>query len=92
MPLTDTPVEIKVADRGKCAFCSERTIVPQWRKQIVEHLIVTIDSEGCLHVHGPLTKTAVMETMLEGVRKEMACFSRKNETTMTGDFYEIEGK
>lgn len=37
----------------KCPWCDHHNDVKHWDHEIVQHLVVTIDSGGHIHVHGP---------------------------------------
>ena len=49
-----------------CPFCGKH--LPA--ENSVEHLIVTLDSAGYHHVHGPLSNKPVMAMLLQRIAKE----------------------
>ena len=61
--------------KTRCQFCSDETIVPQWEKPVVHHLIVTIDSDGHLHVHGPLNDGKIIKRMVDAIQQKSAAFT-----------------
>ena len=69
--LSENIIEFTPNYPNQCRFCTEPTNVPAWGKKILEHLIITIDEMGHVHVHGPLTSAARMRVMLDAAEEEM---------------------
>ena len=54
----------------ECPFCKDSLSMSAWREPIVNHLIVTIDHRGYIHVHGPLDDRSAIDTMVKAVQVE----------------------
>lgn len=74
--------------KNVCQFCYEKTVVPAWSKKIVHHLVATIDSEGHLHVHGPLNDKTVVDRIVSGITSEAQKYQTQSKND--GEFYEVK--
>lgn len=79
--MTDSPVvefdsnKLDMDKDVECPFCKENgdTVqVESWRRKSAEHLIVTINSSGEIHVHGPVKNTTVITKMIGAIVTEHA--------------------
>lgn len=70
--LTDNVVEMVTERKDVCPFCEEETVVPAWRKKIVHHLVITVDSDNALHIHGPIDNIETMGMLINGTKHELA--------------------
>ena len=64
------PIEIE-KNVTKCNFCNDVVTIPAWSKNIVEHLIVTVDVDSKVHVHGPLNNPELISRMISAIEKEV---------------------
>lgn len=64
------PIEVGT-DVIKCSFCTCTVVVPAWSKSVVEHLIVTVDVDNKVHVHGPLNNPELISKMVLAIEKEV---------------------
>lgn len=56
----------------KCLFCEKTSKdVPQFSKTIIQHLIVTMNDHGHIHVHGPIENKRIMDILISGIKDEM---------------------
>ncbi len=69
--LTEKEVDVKWEDRFLCPWCIEPTSVEAWKNKVIEHLVITIDINGHIHVHGPVNNDKIMRMLLDGAEKEL---------------------
>ena len=53
-----------------CPFCNEEQSLSMEREELEEHLIVLKNSEGHMHVHGPLEDRQKMKEFILIIAKE----------------------
>ncbi len=65
--LTPSNVVEFVPANPPCRFCMESTVVEQWNKKIIAHLIVTMDEAKHVHVHGPINDGMIMKIFVDAI-------------------------
>jgi hypothetical protein len=68
--LTEKEIEAVWDEKALCPFCIEPTNVEAWKNRIIEHLIITIDIAGHIHVHGPVNNEKIMRMLIDAAEKE----------------------
>jgi len=61
----------------ECPFCEGNPDVEQWDEEIVDHLVMTIDEGGHLHVHGPTDDPKAMKRFVKVLEKYCGSPSKK---------------
>jgi len=46
-------------------------MVPNWHRKILEHLIITKDEDGHVHIHGPIANIDLMKEFVEAIAREV---------------------
>ena len=55
----------------QCPLCSNLTkIKPDKKNQIIEHLIITMDKNNHLHVHGPVKNQQLMLMFIQAIAEQ----------------------
>ena len=52
-----------------CPYCTEGQIIPD-RDAVVNHLIVTEDKLGHIHIHGPIAEPDKMQRLMDAIKRE----------------------
>jgi len=61
----------------RCPFCMKNdsnvtslSVIKQWDKKIENHLIITLDNEEHVHVHGPMENKEILMGFIKIICKE----------------------
>ena len=53
-----------------CPFCTDGSVIPIKRGNIIEHLIVTLDNNNHFHIHGPIDDKELIKQFILKIAKE----------------------
>jgi len=65
----------------RCPFCDDPKNDEYWSGIILEHLIITMDLMGKIHIHGPIEKENIMLKFIDELKQQVKLQVIKNKAS-----------